>query len=38
MKRFVLAIACAVALPLWAQTQPVSTQLDAQASIEVDND
>ena len=38
MKRFVLAIACAVALPLWAQTTPVSTQLDAQASIEVDND
>lgn len=38
MKRFVLAIACAVAMPLWAQTSPVSTQLDAQASIEVDND
>lgn len=38
MKRFVLAFACALALPLWAQTQPVSTQLDAQASIEVDND
>jgi len=38
MKRFVLAFACALALPLWAQTQPVGTQLDAQASIEVDND
>jgi len=38
MKRFLLAMACAATLPLSAQTTPVSTLLDAQASVEVDND
>lgn len=38
MKRFLLAMACVATLPLWAQTTPVTTQLDAQASMEVDND
>jgi len=31
-------MACAATLPLSAQTTPVSTLLDAQASVEVDND
>ena len=38
MKRFLLAMACVATLPLWAQTTPVTTQLDAQANVEVDND
>ena len=38
MKRFLWALACAVTLPLSAQTSPVNTQLDAQVSVEVDND
>ena len=40
MKRFVLALslASAASLPGWTQSLPVSTQLDAQASVEVDND